>query len=416
MPFRVITVVDEGFIRGGGEKCALLGAIYMARRGHPVDILCAFGPVSAFVSDEPNVTTHYLDVPNIDQETSKWRGMRRQMWNTDARRKMAEILAGCDPADTVVHAHCWMRALSSAPLDVAIDKGFRVVITLNDYGIACPSRVFYNHRTETICTLKPLSSACVCTECTNQGYVRKSAMLARGYVQQWFARLGSRASGFVAVGPFSKEIFMPFIRHDVPIETIHNPNDLPETSMCQAAENSAYVYVGRLIREKAPAFVAKAARLAGIPVVFVGDGPEREAVLAENPDAKITGWVDKSEVVRQIRSARALILASRWYECAPMVIQDAMSQGIPVLTSHYCAGVEVVEDGKNGFVFRGDDVEDLVAKLNLLSDDRLVTDLGKGAYDSFQSGGYVESEHADQLDRFYREVLARPVTVGKVGR
>ena len=49
-----------------------------------------------------------------------------------------------------------------------------------------------------------------------------------------------------------------------------------------------------------------------------------------------------------LRSARALVVPSRWYEGQPRVILEAFAAGVPVLASRIGGLPELVEDGVNG--------------------------------------------------------------------
>jgi glycosyltransferase involved in cell wall biosynthesis len=73
--------------------------------------------------------------------------------------------------------------------------------------------------------------------------------------------------------------------------------------------------------------------------------------------------VDNSEVVRLMKEHDILCLPSRGIEMAPLVIQEAMAAGIPVLGSSLPAIEEWVKDGQNGLIFSISDESSLQAKL-----------------------------------------------------
>ena len=45
----------------------------------------------------------------------------RGMWNRRAHSEMKKLLATLDPARTVVHLHCWTKALSSSVIAAVVD-------------------------------------------------------------------------------------------------------------------------------------------------------------------------------------------------------------------------------------------------------------------------------------------------------
>ena len=80
---------------------------------------------------------------------------------------MSLCLDGFDPHKTIVHVHGWTKSLSSSVVQEALQRDFQIVISLHDYFVACPNGGFYNYKKKHICRLKPLSKACVLSNCDN---------------------------------------------------------------------------------------------------------------------------------------------------------------------------------------------------------------------------------------------------------
>ena len=122
------------------------------------------------------------------------------------------------------------------------------------------------------------------------------------------------------------------------------------------------VFAGRMIPEKrAPLGVAAVARAAdrvpGLRGVFFGDGPEREAVLADIArhcaQGLITapGFVESQELDGALARALCMLLPSR-REGYGMIVIEAAAQGTPsiVVAGEDNAASELIEEGVNGFV------------------------------------------------------------------
>jgi glycosyltransferase involved in cell wall biosynthesis len=122
------------------------------------------------------------------------------------------------------------------------------------------------------------------------------------------------------------------------------------------------VFAGRMIPEKrAPLGVAAVAhaadRVPGLRGVFFGDGPEREAVLAEiarhGAQGSITapGFVDSEELDGALARALCMLLPSR-REGYGMIVIEAAAQGTPsiVVAAEDNAASELIEETVNGFV------------------------------------------------------------------
>jgi glycosyltransferase involved in cell wall biosynthesis len=126
------------------------------------------------------------------------------------------------------------------------------------------------------------------------------------------------------------------------------------------------VFAGRHIPEKRPHLVPEAvarARAAGLPElrgVVLGDGPERERVVAAiaalglDDVVEAPGFVAAGEVQNALRRASCLVLPSV-REGYGLVVIEAAACGTPSVVSPAPdnAAVELVQDGVNGFVASG---------------------------------------------------------------
>jgi glycosyltransferase involved in cell wall biosynthesis len=150
------------------------------------------------------------------------------------------------------------------------------------------------------------------------------------------------------------------LRGDVRVLAAGYAGPLTRPAVTQA--ESLVVFAGRMIPEKrAPLGVAAVAlagaRIAGLRGVFFGDGPEREAVLAEvarhRAAGSITapGFVDAEEVDGALARALCMLLPSR-REGYGMVVIEAAARGTPsiVVAGEDNAASELIEEGVNGFV------------------------------------------------------------------
>lgn len=97
--------------------------------------------------------------------------------------------------------------------------------------------------------------------------------------------------------------------------------------------------IGRLIHWKGHdlAIEALAALPESVHYTLVGDGPERDrlerlaAAVGVADRVRITGWMDREEVLEQLASAHALVHPS-YHDSGGMVCLEAMAAGRPVIT------------------------------------------------------------------------------------
>ena len=135
------------------------------------------------------------------------------------------------------------------------------------------------------------------------------------------------------------------------------------------------VFAGRHIAEKrapavAPAVMRARATIPELRGVVFGDGPQRPQVLAAIEDCGATGivhapgFVDAGELSATLRRALCMVLPSS-REGYGMVVVEAAAQGTPsvVVAGEDNAAVELVDDGRNGFVAESAAPEDLAAAI-----------------------------------------------------
>ncbi len=403
----IVVVSDNGSINGGAGKIAVSSAIGMARRGHRVHFLCATEPIDESLQRASGVEVICTRQFEILSDPSRFRAFSQGLWNTRARSAMRGLLDRLRPVDTVVHLHLWGRALSSSVMREAVRRGFPVACTLHDYLLACPTGTLFHHKTQKICTRKPMSPACVFSNCDCRNYGHKLWRLGRFAIQTSLGKIPSGIGNFIAVSELNRQL----MRHSIPekarMELISNFIEVPRRTPVEVEKNDSFVFSGRLVREKGPHLFAECARRINAPAVFVGDGPLRAEVQRILPDARITGWLDHEGVLRELRKARALVFPSLWYEALGLVVLEAAAAGVPSVVPDSCAAREMVEDGTTGLWFRGGDAGDLEAKLRLLQDPETAARLGRGAYSRYWASPPTLELHLDRLETLYGQMLGR---------
>jgi glycosyltransferase involved in cell wall biosynthesis len=135
------------------------------------------------------------------------------------------------------------------------------------------------------------------------------------------------------------------------------------------------VFAGRLIPEKNAALVPRAVAIAaeqvpGLRGIILGDGPQRDAVLAqiaslEDPSiVSAPGFVEAETVHDTIRRACCLLLPSR-REGYGLVVVEAAAVGTPsiVVRGDDNAATELIEPGVNGLIAQSAEPAELAAAI-----------------------------------------------------
>jgi glycosyltransferase involved in cell wall biosynthesis len=122
-------------------------------------------------------------------------------------------------------------------------------------------------------------------------------------------------------------------------------------------------------------------------------------------DERITfaGPFKREEVGQVLSQMDVLVVPSRWYENAPLVICEAFASGMPVVATNLGTMPELVKHEENGLLFDLDDVEGLARQLRRLGEE-------PGLLERLRAGiGPVKTveENVDELEALYGSLLKK---------
>lgn len=126
---------------------------------------------------------------------------------------------------------------------------------------------------------------------------------------------------------------------------------------------------------------------ADVELLIAGDGPERRKLeglavkLGVSDNVKFLGELSHAEVLTLMRKCGIFLATSDRNEGWGATINESMSVGCCVIASEEMGSVPfLIEDGNNGFVFHGEDEEELARIiLNVSSDEDLASRVGEAA-------------------------------------
>ncbi len=155
-------------------------------------------------------------------------------------------------------------------------------------------------------------------------------------------------------------------------------------SAAEAGDARVVLAVGRLSKEKAHADAIEAIALLkdlSIQMVLVGDGPEREALiaLARNKGVALTMAGQISDVAPYFAAADVFVLPSH-SEGSPNVLLEAMAAGLPVVATAVGGVPDTVTDGEQALLVPAAQPQAMADAIRrLLTDGDLALRLGTSA-------------------------------------
>ena len=148
-----------------------------------------------------------------------------------------------------------------------------------------------------------------------------------------------------------------------------------------------------------------------IGFVFIGGGPLEEQYKKEIEEKNLKNitilpYMDKEQLMNYYDISDCFIFPTR-RDIWGLVVVEAMSRGLPVITSDdSMAGIELVEDSKNGYIFKSGDTEKLKEAIDKLisMDNQMLFDLGEESINRIKDY-YIEKmaeDHYNALEKTYK--------------
>ena len=214
-------------------------------------------------------------------------------------------------------------------------------------------------------------------------------LLRVAFLADFLATRGTRSKKWLAEKGFAKEkVFIP-----------HNVFDFGAFSPRSLIKKYDMIYVGLLSPYKRIDLLlgvvhklVSEKHLGNARLAIVGDGKSRGKLERQCRQLKLSCHVDflqpgdASYVCDLLNQSRVFVMTSQG-EGLPMAMVEAMSCGLPVVSTHVGNVRHYVEDGKNGFLFPREDIDYLEKKLiRLIEDPKLRHTIGVRARQTMVTG------------------------------
>ena len=173
-------------------------------------------------------------------------------------------------------------------------------------------------------------------------------------------------------------------------------------------ESRVLLYVGRLAAEKNLNLVFQTYRRMAIQnpdikLVLVGDGPLRNQLQAQYPDAIFAGFQTGIALAQHYASADIFLFASRT-ETFGNVTLEAMASGLAVVAFDHAAAGQLIQTGSNGMLARADSEMDFeMAVQTLLNNKELMSLMATNAHSTAKDLSWQQI--VEKTETIFQQIL-----------
>lgn len=144
-----------------------------------------------------------------------------------------------------------------------------------------------------------------------------------------------------------------------------------------------------------------------IRALIVGEGPAKEELKQQLPEAVYTGFLENENLARAYASSDIFLFPSHT-ETFGNVTLEAMSSGLPCVVANAIGSKSLVKDGENGFLAKPENKTDFARKLEkLVTDEELCRQMQKVSRS--KALRYEWNEINTRLMEYYQEAISESV-------
>lgn len=205
------------------------------------------------------------------------------------------------------------------------------------------------------------------------------------------------------------ERFVSKIAPNAKIQILHNAVKIPKESNKWNEEETVFLFLGVLIPRKGCTDLLKAVkllrdhnRIGNARFIIAGTGEEEEKLKDFtnqndlNKHVRFLGWIEGKQKEIELKKAGVFVLPS-YNEGLPVSILEAMSYGIPVISTKVGDIADAVKENKNGYLINPGDINSLADRIEKIMD--------KPRWEMMASNAKKYAMERFDISLFYNELL-----------
>ncbi|MBR5597738.1 MAG: glycosyltransferase [Lachnospiraceae bacterium] len=411
---RILLVNYRYFVSGGPERYMFNIKKVLEEKGHEV--------IPFSIHSNKNVLTEYSkyfvepigsrDATYFEEckKTPKviWQMLSRSIYSLEVKKAIQREIKEVNP-DLVYIIH-FVNKLSPSVIRGAKQMGLPVVLRLSDYFLLCPRFDFlYNKKICEECLTKGYGQ-CIKKRCVKNSLFASMVRVLSMKIHNWMD-IYRDVDMFITPSEFLKKKLIDNGFDKEKITCIPTFTEVTK-SIIEPSVGEYGLYFGRITEEKGVETVVKAYEM--LPehkVKIMGDDTTEEAIKLKDHCAEknlsnieFVGFKQGEELEEIIRNSRFVLIPSIWYDNLPNTALEAFRNGKPVIASNIGSLPELVIDSYNGYLFTAGNVQELVAAIVRLNDEKQVLKMGGNSLEQLKTRFSV-NKHYVELMNIYSQLV-----------
>ena len=351
------------YARGGAEIYSINLGEMLQKRGYEVRFFSMCHPQNIHVNEDRYFTE---EVSFFQSSMNGKLKAALRIFGAGVAQNFKKLLDEFQP--DVVHLNNIHSYLSPIVAKLAYQRGVKVIWTLHDYKLICPSySCLYKGNTCEACFTD--KKHVVLRKCMKNSF--PASILAWGEAMNWNKnKLSLWTNSFICPSQFMAEkmqqggypasklqVISNFIGEEQVQYIINTPNPIRE---------GAYAYIGRLSQEKGVESLLKAAFRLPYKLYIAGSGP-LEADLKKKYTANniiFLGHLGIMDTIELLKKISFTVIPSISYENNPLSVIESLCCGTPVLGRNIGGIPELIEISSYNHLFTQDkELPSLITKM-----------------------------------------------------
>lgn len=362
--------------------------------------------------DKDNIVTDFfgLEADNINYSNlglvKKFNSVVDTIYSKANKLKIAKVLDTYKP--DIVHLHNYNFQITPSILLEIKKRDIKIVQTIHDSQMVCPYHRLYNFQRNETC-IKCVTGAftnCIKDRCFDDSLFKSAVGAFESYFYHSKGYYEKYIDTYISPSKFLANLIKNRVKKNIDIV----PN-FTKTQLKNDTDKSKdyYLYYGRLSDEKGILELIEIFKETNLNLLIIGKGSlekEVEVKTKNNPKIDFIGPKYGINLFNIVKNAKYVVQPSKGFENCPMTIIESFSLGVPVIGANHSGFVDLIEDGKTGYLIDFSNKSKAVAKLLLINKQAMLNDMRldvKKYYNKHLS----EETHIKKVLAIYKSLLEK---------